>query len=157
MDRVKLLQVGKENPDDLDIVLLEWKPDPSDPTGQKLVRFPNITLADHADYSFLVDARGQGYSARLKLLMQLGRPVFIIDHDFREFFFDKMRPYKEFIPVSRVMVELPELVRELKKHPAMVRQLGDLTRQFAMTYLTRDYAMQYLRDVLLKIGARAKI
>jgi hypothetical protein len=153
--RLRLLEIGRQHPDDLEFISMNWQPSvEGEASASRLPASRYVSLPDHAEYSMLLDIRGAGYSGRLKLLMQAGRPVFIVERRFREFFYEHLRPYEHYMPVKEDLSDLVEHVRQVKGDRGLARSLGQGAASFAAQHLTRDYALQYWRDVLLRIGGK---
>jgi len=114
-----------------------------------------VSIPDHAKYKSLIDIRGVGYSARLKLLMHLGRPIFLVDRPYEEFFYPYMKPYKHYIPVKKDMSDLIEKIKWLHSDPHAYRKLAASTRQFADKYLSKSFALSYLHYVVIRFGTIA--
>ena len=51
-----------------------------------------IPMYKSAKYKYLIDVRGTGWTDRVKILMSLGRPVFLVDRPYKEWYFDKLKP-----------------------------------------------------------------
>jgi len=152
--RLRLLEIGQEHPDLMEFIGMNWLP-PTTGTDTRLPASHYVSLPDHAAYSMLLDIRGAGYSGRLKLLMQAGRPVFLVERPFREFFYDQLRPFEHYVPVRADLSDLVTRVAEVKASPELARKLGAGAAAFAAEYLTRAYALRYWRDVLVSIGKKA--
>lgn len=151
--RAWMMDIGQKNPDDMDFVAMNWLAGHS-PDGSRLPASRFVSMPDHAAYSMLLDIRGAGYSGRLKLLMHAGRPVFLVERRFREFFYEHLRPFEHYMPVKEDLSDLAARVAEVKYDKALSERLGRGASAFAATYLTRRYALDYLRDLLLRIGKK---
>jgi hypothetical protein len=151
--RLRLLEIGRRHPDDMEFVGMKWLPEGKD-SGKRQPASRFVSLPDHAAYSMLLDIRGAGYSGRLKLLMQAGRPVFLVERRFHEFFYGHLRAFEHYMPVKEDLSDLAARVAEVKHDRALAKRLGEGAAAFAAKYLTRDYALAAWRDVLLRIGRR---
>ena len=150
-DRMKLVELALHHPDVMSCVAMQWQPHKGASTG--LLKADNyVSLPDHAAYSMLLDIRGAGYSGRLKLLMHAARPVFLVERPFREFFYEHLRPFEHFIPVKSDLSDLVQRIQQVKGNANLAQTLGANAAAFAAKYLTRDYALNYLKDVLLKVS-----
>lgn len=150
-DRLKLLEIGQNSRDDMEFIGMDWLPSGA-PTIGRLPATRFVSLPKHADYSMLLDIRGAGYSGRLKLLMQAGRPVFIVERPFREFFYEHLKPFEHYMPVKADLSDLSERVVEVKRDKAFAEKLGRGALAFAERYLTLDFALDHWRGVLVEIG-----
>ena len=93
-----------------------------------------------ARWRFLIDVEGNGYSARLKLLLRCPRVVFIQDRPYKEDFFPHLVPWQHYVPVKNDFSDLKENMLILLKDPALERLIIESARDFAQTYLTRQAA-----------------
>ena len=151
--RAQLLGLGLQHPAAMEFIGMNWLPADAQNTG-RLPANRYVSLPDHAQYSMLLDIRGAGYSGRLKLLMHAARPVFLVERRFREFFYEHLKPFVHYMPVKEDLSDLAARVAEVKANPSWAEQLGKNAAAFAATYLTRDYALHYWREVLIRIGNR---
>lgn len=149
--RLRLLEIGQQNPDVMEFIGMNWR---AAGAGIRQPATHYISLPDHAAYSMLLDIRGAGYSGRLKLLLHAGRPVFLVERRFREFFYAHLKPFEHYMPVKADLSDLVERVMEVRQNLHLARQLGDGAAAFAADYLSRDSALRAWRDVLLRIGTR---
>lgn len=99
-------------------------------------------------WAFLLDVEGNGWSARLKLLLHSGRPVLVADRPWREWWFEKFEPWEHFIPVSRDLTDLGERVEWARQHEAEAGRIGRAGQEFAQGRLTRAAAVERWADVL---------
>jgi hypothetical protein len=112
-----------------------------------------VSLPDHCRYKYLIDIEGIGYSARLKLFLFSGRPVFLQDRPWREFFFDWMEPFRHYIPVERDLSDLSARLDWADAHPGECRQIAANAQDFAKHHLTREAAIAHLRQAILSMLA----
>lgn len=150
--RRALLQIGAQHPDSMNFIGMQWHKDHAGGGQQPSVY---VSLPDHAAYSMLLDIRGSGYSGRLKLLMHAGRPLFLVERPFKEFFFKHLRPFEHYMPVRTDLSDLAHRVEEVRGHPGLAQRLGQGAASFAAQYLTRAAAMVYLKDLLVGLGKAA--
>lgn len=102
-------------------------------------------------YAFLLDVQGGGYSGRLKFLLHTGRPVFIIARQYQEFFFEYLKENYHYIPVKEDCVDLLEKINWAINNYEEAKQIGLNGKQFAQTYLTRDYALHQINEMINKL------
>ena len=112
-----------------------------------------VSLPDHCRYKYLIDVEGIGYSARLKLLFFSGRPVFLQDRPWREFYFDRLEPFVHYIPVAADLSDLTSRLDWAQANPGECRRIAENARNFAMKHLTREAAILYLRNAIRDVLA----
>ncbi|PWV95749.1 glycosyl transferase family 90 [Hoeflea marina] len=107
-----------------------------------------VSLPDHCRYRYLLDIEGIGYSARLKILLFSGRPVFIQDRPWKDFFFDWMEPFQHYIPVAGDLSDLGRQLDWAEAHPEECARIAANALEFAHRHLTREAAILHLRKVI---------
>ncbi len=95
-----------------------------------------------AQYRYMIDVEGFGYSGRLKLLLHARRAVLVLDRPYREFFQDGLEPFRHYVPVKRWSSDLPDRVEWLRSNPAREAEIVSEARHFASTRLTRRAAIE---------------
>lgn len=93
-----------------------------------------------ARWRFLIDVEGNGYSARLKLLLRCPRVVFIQERRYKEDFFPHLVPWLHYVPVRNDFSDLKQNLLRLLSDPALERMILDAAREFSNAYLTREAA-----------------
>jgi len=149
--RHRLLEIGRRHSNNMEFISMTWQQS----EGTSLHRLDAnyfVSLPEHCRYSMLLDIRGASYSGRLKLLLHARRPVFMVERQFHEFFFDLMAPNETYIPVRADLSDLDSQVKKVKSDSQFSEYLSQNSQRFAQQYLTKNYAMNYLHDVLLKIS-----
>lgn len=76
-----------------------------------------VSLEDHTKYKYLIDASGQGYSARIKYLLFSRRPLFIIDREYWDWIGIDLIPWVHFIPVKADLSDLLDQINWADNHP----------------------------------------
>lgn len=110
-----------------------------------------VSLPDHCRYRYLIDIEGIGYSGRLKLFFFSGRPIFLQERPWREFYFDWMEPFTHYIPVARDLSDLSARLDWAEANPRECRRIAENAQSFARQHLTRDAAILHLRKVIGEI------
>lgn len=99
-------------------------------------------------WKYLLDIEGNGYSGRLKLLMWSGRPVFIIDRPYKEYFYQFMEPWKHYIPVKRNLSDLSENYNIIEKDHSLYKHISENAVKFSKEYLTKKFALDYWKNLI---------
>lgn len=141
--RDQLYKLGEKHPDELEIKAYDW--------GTKN---GFIAMPEWYQYKYLIDARGYGgWTDRLKILFFLGRPIFVSHRPHKEFWMMYgLKAGKHYISINGDFSDLLEKKRELDSNPEKYKQITDAMSSYAEKFLTKDFAMEYLRDVILKYG-----
>lgn len=112
-----------------------------------------VPMTDLAKYKYTLDIRGYGWTDRVKVLMQLGRPMFLVDRPFREWYFDKLIPMEHFVPVKEDMSDLIEKYDHLESHPDVYDHIVKCASEFVKENFSPDAVLGALKDIVLKYGA----
>jgi hypothetical protein len=139
--RWRLHAMGAEHPDLLDIHHVVWVGG-QDSEVMGTAHNNHLSLVDQVKrWGFLIDMEGHGWSARLKLLLHSGRPVFIQARPWYEWFFDQLHPMEHYIPVSNDLGDLLPAVQWAVANPDQAQAIGRAGQAFAQANLTRDDAL----------------
>lgn len=111
-----------------------------------------ISIPDHAEYKYLIDLQGNGFSARTKMLMHSGRPLFYQDRQWHEYWFFDMQPFVHFIPVSEDLSDLEVRLQWAIDNPDVCERIAENALIFAKANLRRESAVQRFQDILMLLG-----
>jgi hypothetical protein len=154
--RHKLIELSQARPDLLDASGLDWGTSDrvrSPVDRDASVPFNYLTLAQQTRrWSALIDIEGKGYSARLKLLLHSGRPVFVQDRPWREWYWPELKPMGNFIPVRRDLSDLIEKLEWARANPTQADAIGRAGQAMALARLTREAAILQLVRTLERVG-----
>jgi hypothetical protein len=126
---------------------------PSAVTGRmQTINSQYVTLAEHCHFRYLIDLQGRGYSARVKLLLFSGRPLFLQARRWKEFFYADLVPMRHYIPVCEDLSDLGSMLDWAQTHPLEARQIADNARQYAVTHLRRRHAIDMLARQLVRLA-----
>lgn len=143
--RAKLKMLAEQHPDMFDVTIMEWNR--KDPTNLKsTTRY--VSLKDHAQYKYLIDCPGGGYSARLKWLLASGRPVFVVDREWVEPWHHLLKPMVHYIPVKEDLSDLVAKYEMIEKDPALYESISKNAKQFAKDYLYLDKQIDWVLSEL---------
>lgn len=99
-------------------------------------------------WKYLLDIEGNGWSARFKLFLWSGRPVFLIDRPFKEYFYQFLQPWEHYIPVKRDLSDLKQNFEIIEKDNNLYDTISKKSVEFAQKYLSRDYAINYWKSII---------
>ena len=150
--RGKLLELAARDPR-VHGVAIRWVRD-SAASGACMQTAGNnyVSLEDHCRYRYLVDLQGRGYSGRVKLLLFSGRPLFLQERRWKEFFYGDLEPLVHYIPVREDLSDLAAMLDWAGAHPAETAQIAEAARKYAQSHLRRPHAVEILARELLSIG-----
>lgn len=113
-----------------------------------------IPMTELSKYKYTLDIRGYGWTDRVKILMQLGRPLFLVDRPFREWYFDKLVPMEHYIPVREDMSDLIEKYDHMESHPEAYDRIVAGANAFVRDNFSVEAILLTLRDIAMKYGVR---
>ncbi len=144
--RVLASRIADDNPDLLDYRCITWCRQPDG-----TVTAPNAMSLDEqqAEWYALLDLEGHGWSARLKLLLAMGRPVIIQERPWKEWWFSSLIPHVHYAPVRRDLTDLPEVAQRVLEDRAYAESLAANATTFAREQLPRQRALEHIRELLL--------
>lgn len=109
-----------------------------------------ISLTDHTQYKYLIDVQGRGYSGRTKLLMFTGRPLFIAERQWTEFWSKDAVPFVHYVPVKEDLSDLIEKLDWVENNPDESAKIAKNAQEFAMTHLRREDAINYFAELIIE-------
>lgn len=139
--REKLYLLGKTHLEDLEIRAFDWS---------NLENF--VPYTELYQYKYLIDVRGcAGWSDRLQVLVHLGRVIFVNERDCIQFWMMYgWEAGKHYISVREDFSDLVEKKKELDLFPWKYRKIVEEMHFYAEKFLTKDFALKYLKNTILK-------
>ncbi|RYD64325.1 MAG: hypothetical protein EOP84_32835, partial [Verrucomicrobiaceae bacterium] len=123
-----LWQTGQERPGLFDVELMEW--DRCAVGGQRS-KTRQVSIPEHRKFKYLIDCPGYGYSARLKWLLALGRPTFVVEREMVEHWHEEMEPWVHYVPVASDLSDLLENHLRLERDRDLYDMISVNAREFA--------------------------
>lgn len=143
--RMALASLSSHYPDLFDAEIMEW--DRKAEGGQRS-KTRQVSLPDHRRYKYLIDCAGYGYSARIKWLLAMGRPLFIVERDVVEHWHEEMQPWVHFIPVATDLSDLFEHRSILEADPELYRAICRQAREFVEERLTVEARLRSVLEAM---------
>ena len=109
-----------------------------------------VSLPEHCRYKYLIDIQGAGYSGRAKILLFSGRPLFLVDRRWHEYFYKDIKPFVHYIPVQEDLSDLIEKLDLADHHQKEAFRIAEEAQNYAINNLTREKAVEYLANVLVE-------
>lgn len=147
--RYKLLELGAEFMDKMEIIAMDWKR--ILPKGYKHGFTEFVSLEDHTKYKYLIDCGARGFSGRLKFLLFTNRPLFLVNRDKnkQEYFYSQLIPFKHYIPVKEDLSDLITQFEWAEENYDDAITIANNARQFAIEYLNKKTVIDYLSRQLM--------
>jgi len=99
-------------------------------------------------WKYLLDIEGAGWSARFKLLMWSGRPVFLVDRVYKEFFYKHLVPWRHFVPVKNDFSDLEANFIKIESDPNLYKYISEESRLFCESWLTKKSAIDQWATII---------
>lgn len=123
-------------------------------SNNKAIPTKYISLTDHTQYKYLIDVQGRGYSGRTKMLMFTGRPLFIAERQWDEFWTKDVVPFVHYIPVKEDLSDLIEKLDWAENNPEECKKISKNAQEFAMSNLRREDAIDYLAGLIVECSKK---
>lgn len=109
-----------------------------------------ISLENHCKYKYLFNYRGVAASFRFKHLFLCKSLVFHVGDDYKEFFYDSLKPYVHYIPVrsDSSQEQLMKLIEFFKKHDNYAKEIAERGYQYIWENLRMEDVTCYWRTLL---------
>lgn len=142
ISREKLYTLGKAYPEELEIKSFDWND-----------RNNFIPMIEWQKYKYLIDARGYGWTDRLKILFIMGHPIFVNERPYIEFWMRfGLEDGKHYISVKEDFSDLLEKKRRLDLFPQKSKMITKEMNVYSQKFLTKEFALDYLKNVILEYG-----
>lgn len=152
--RWALHRIAEEHPDLFEVIHVTWVPDPQGGDRLSTATGNQMTLEEQIRrWALLIDIEGNGWSARLKLLLHSGRPVLVQERPWHEWFWPQLRPMEHYVPVRRDLADVADRAQWAIQHPEEVAAIGRAGQAFALAHLTRDRAVDAWAQILTRLAA----
>ncbi|WP_026503655.1 glycosyl transferase family 90 [Butyrivibrio sp. NC3005] len=147
----KLFWIGNPNNNYKRQKLLEMANDDCRMDIRSSLTSEHVSMNELTKFKYLLDIEGISWSSRRKILLFTGRPLFIVEDEWEEFFTDKLVPFVHYIPVKADLSDLTERLDWAENNYKKACEIGHNAQEFAINYLTREKAVDYLASQLKKI------
>jgi hypothetical protein len=155
--RRALLELGRAHPELLEIQDVTWVPAAGAvPMATSAGNY--LSLEEQVRrWALLIDVEGNGWSARLKLLLASGRPVLVQERPWQEWFFRLLRPGIHYLPVRADLSDLVPQVEWALAHREEAARIGQAGQRFAREHLRRADAVRRWAEVLHHVASLPRL
>lgn len=117
-----------------------------------------ISLEDHCQYKYLFNFRGVAASFRFKHLFLCNSLVFHVGDEWQEFFYDSLKPWVHYIPVSKnpKSDEIQRLLEFFIEHDDLAQEIAERGRNHVWDHLKMKDIHCYWRKLLRKYAKLLK-
>lgn len=146
--REKLLELSKKD-NRIEAYGMQWNVVKGKNTPTKYV-----SLIDHVKYKYLIDIQGNGWSARTKVLFFTGRPLFLVDRKWKEYWYKDIKPFIHYIPVKEDLSDLVEKIDWAEKNYKKANLIAKNAQKFAINNLTKSKAIEEFEKIIVNASIR---
>ncbi|MEO6193729.1 MAG: glycosyl transferase family 90 [Thermoanaerobaculia bacterium] len=114
----------------------------------KLAPAEPVSPRDHCAYRYLLNFDGVAASFRLKNVLACGGLVFYVDPRWVEFYYSKLVPGEDYVPLSLDVDAAARTVESLRADDARARKIARNGRDFIAKHLTLEHVRRYWLDLL---------
>lgn len=117
-----------------------------------------VSFEAHCQYKFLFNFRGVAASFRFKHLFLCKSLVFHVGTEWKEFFYESMKPWIHYVPVSATATidELRELLEFFQTHDELAKKIADQGYEHIWNNLRMNDIHCYWRKLLKRYAKRLK-
>jgi Glycosyl transferase family 90 len=145
--RVKLTDYSASFNKILEAHIIQWQPSGN---GKIEARPRFISLQDHANYKYLIDCPGNGYSGRLKWLLATGRPTFVVERDVVEHWHDEMIPWVHYVPIASDLSDIISAYDKLENDSILYRYISEHAKAFVRDHISLPQQLLFTANHLSK-------
>lgn len=99
-------------------------------------------------WRFLIDVEGVGWSARTKLFFWSNRVLFIVDRNFKEYWWEDLKPWYHYVPVKNDLSDLKKNIEIILNNDNLEKEIITNARNFADLNLRRSHAVNRITKIL---------
>ncbi|XP_059621638.1 O-glucosyltransferase rumi homolog [Phlebotomus argentipes] len=113
-----------------------------------------VSFEEHCKYKYLFNFRGVAASFRLKHLFLCKSLVFHVGDEWKEFFYDSLRPWIHYIPVKSnpTSEELKSLIEYFKENDDVAMKIAEAGYQHIWHHLRMEDVRCYWEKLLMAYG-----
>ena len=144
LPRIHLCELSLTQPDLLDAGItsvVQFPPEVGGEIAQAGLMRPAVPAHDFAKWRYQIDIDGNSSSwPGLFQKLLTGSPVIKVasPQGWRQWYYDKLVPWVNFVPASSSMQDLMNLIRWLRSHDSRAREIGQAGRALALSLTFED-------------------
>lgn len=163
--RLKILKLGKENPNLLDVGITEWKLQYRKRLGDneyktipdKLIEqystVKDLSLNEIANYKYIINLPGYTSNYNFSKLFKLGSVILHIPNEENHLWFEPLlKPYIHYVPLDKDLKNLKSQIQWCKKNQEICKNIIKNACQFYKEYLTCEKQVSFLHITLTQLN-----
>jgi hypothetical protein len=113
---------------------------------------PHVPEDQLASYRYAVHVGNNGFADRLWRLLALGLVVFKVENGWKEFYYDQLVPWQDYIPVSPLLDDLCERVSYVRSRPELALAVSRNAAAFVEERLRLEDIDRYTAMLINRYG-----
>ncbi len=109
---------------------------------------PKLTPEQQSEFKYLIHIQGHVSAFRLSLEMNMGSVILLVESQYHLWFFNKLEPYKHYVPVKGDLSDIYEKIDWCKQNDEQCQEIVKNCRQFYSTHLSKDAIFGFLQNLL---------
>lgn len=157
-ERDPLILLSRAKPDLVDAQYTKnqaWK-SPEDTLNA--IPATEVSFEKHCQYKYLFNFRGVAASFRLKHLFLCRSLVFHVGNEWKEFFYDSMKPWIHYVPLNSnpTMNEIEKLLEFFKNNDDVAKEIADRGFEYIWNHLRISDVKCYWKHLLFRYAKLLK-
>lgn len=161
--RLKVLKMGKDNPQILDVGITKWNARPRKTSKDKfysiiplkiIEMYPLknfLSYEEQCKYKYIINIPGHTTSFRLSTLLGLKSVILHVPHKYYMWFEPMLKPYVHYVPVRSDLQDLVKQVKWCIKNDDICKNIVNNANAFYNKYLSKtgviEYMLKQLNDI----------
>jgi len=111
-----------------------------------------INNSEKSDYKYIVNVDGSVSAFRLGYELGMNSVVLKVDSQYKMWYSDLLRPYKEYIPIKSDCSDLIEKIQWCKDNDSECKKIAGNAVKFYNKYLSEEGILNYMQNMLMKVS-----
>ncbi|AII16943.1 putative beta-1,4 galactosyltranferase [Aureococcus anophagefferens virus] len=161
--RLKAAKMGKENPDVLDVGLVDFNRRLKKPKDEPVKVFDpkefdiqlknKITDTEKLKFKYILNLDGNVSAFRLGSELSSGSVVLLPDSPYKIWYSDLLEPYKHFVPIKKDLSNLLDQVEWCQENDSKCKKIAENAMKFHEKTFSKKNLLKYFNSKLKEIAA----
>jgi hypothetical protein len=113
----------------------------------------HFSFGEYTTFKYLIDIDGNAWSSRYAHVLACGAVFFKADSPYKEYFYDFLTPYKDYIPIARDASDLPEKLRYAVAHDDEMKLIHERVLEKHTKLIGNGNWLKYVHFVLTEYSS----